>query len=128
MGMLKRKCNMSTMLLLGIMMLLTISSMLIGMNQNGRKSIQKLSRGFYTENAERVIVSKLQDAHKISSIMEKSLTMDDYFVFKTALESGKDIRGVGYRGSVDAPMLKEGRFFANDMGCCLLEEIVPLTQ
>lgn len=67
----------------------------------------KLSQGFYSDNA----IFFTSDFTSNSKIIEKlKKERDDFIIFKE-FGLNYDIRGVYYKGKIDQPFLKEGRFF-----------------
>lgn len=117
----KKKFRIETILLGMIFVLLTICTMLIGMNQNGKKELEKLSRGFYSENIQKVIIDGVKESSSVESILKNQLEeTNNLLIFKTGLAPGKDVRGVCYCGEIERPAVQEGRFFTPEE--CFSEE------
>lgn len=111
----KKKCQMETILLGMIFVLLTVCTMLIGMNQNGKKELEKLSRGFYSENIEKVIIDGVKESFSVETVLKNQLKdAENLLIFKTGLVPGKDVRGVCYCGEIEKPAVQEGHFFTQE--------------
>lgn len=108
---LKKRCSVPAILLAFIMIVLTICALLIQMNQNGKKKLEKLSRGFYSENIEKVMVDEVRNEDLEKAIKHSFSHCQDGLIFMTNLVIGQDLRGVCFKGNIEKPMIFRGRFF-----------------
>lgn len=107
----KKRIHVQTILLAVILIVLTVCSLLIQMNQNGKKKLEKLSRGFYSGNIEKVNINEAKGKN-VARVLSDTLSQGESgLIFKINLVQGKDVRGVCYRGDVEKPLLLRGRFF-----------------
>lgn len=109
----KKRIHVQTILLVVIITVLTVCSLLIQMNQNGKKKLEKLSRGFYSENIEKVSIGEAESRNAVKVLSDTLSQGESGLIFKTNLVQGKDIRGVCYRGDVELPVLLRGHFLQN---------------
>jgi hypothetical protein len=90
--------------------LLTVSCILITTNINSKIEIEKLSRGFYSKNALRITISDSQS----ETLWQKALKenrINNSIIFKNNIKFNMDLRGIYYKGNVELPPIKSGRFF-----------------
>lgn len=114
-----------TVLLGFLLVLLTVSSMLIGMNRNGKRELEKLSRGFYTEDKTKVDVEGVKEEGAVMDFLGRQMQGDGAgIVFRIGLEAGQDVRGVCYWGDISLPEVESGRFFSEKD--CLSEKPLAL--
>lgn len=91
--------------------LLALSCILItsGIYQKGQN--EKLSRGYYTENAQSVSVTDIKD----NAVFQRTFSAEQFaktVVYKTDLVSGMDCRGVAYSEKKNVFPIRSGRCFS----------------
>ena len=106
-----------------ILTLLTVSSLLITTNINGKNALAKLSRGFYSSNIIKMYIAEINDIQLMLHAFDK-ISEDNIIVFKNNLEPGRDLRGIFYKGNVEQPPIKQGRFFTSQE--CLSNQKIAL--
>ena len=87
----KKRIHVQTILLAVILIVLTVCSLLIQMNQNGKKKLEKLSRGFYSGNIEKVNINEAKGKN-VARVLSDTLSQGESgLIFKINLVQGKDV-------------------------------------
>ncbi len=92
---------------------LTISSIMITSGRYSREQNEKLSRGYYTENAYNITVSGLGDEEEMLAWLREN-PCRGCLVYRMGLSETTDFRGAAFDDEAELPSLREGRFFTSE--------------
>lgn len=90
--------------------LLSLSCMLITTNIYEKEQNEKISRGFYTENAQTVTISEVINEKDFKDWF-KSKEYEECIVYKTDFLKNIDCRGIAFEKSLEGFPLQSGRTF-----------------
>ena len=86
--------------------------LMIGNNKRQKAELERESRGFYSEAAQKFMVFDTISEERFMKAL--SASVENGIVYLACLNPGDTVKGVWYQGEIEEPELAEGRFFQKE--------------